>query len=113
MSLKETMENCTSTEQYHNIMGVKCTDGVVIFATEGKANWAITDICVMLKMHKKLKGQEFISVRILCSDNKATTRYEDGDYNILLEQKYGYTDLEAGEYLFYYENDVLCYYRER
>jgi hypothetical protein len=64
-------------------------------------------------MIPKLRREQFILVKITSKDNKVVTQYEDGNGKVLHRQFYEYSDLEAGEYKFYYENQVLCYYKER
>lgn len=97
-----------SENYYKNFLGLLITDGVKYFGEKAQANWAISDIACILKMHKKVKAQEFVSVKITSKSKKATIKYEDGNNNILYKQHYTYTDLPTGEYTLYYANGTLC-----
>lgn len=93
------------TTQYYNVMGANVTDGVGYIMQNGYG-WFVTDMVVMLKMDDKLKGQEFLAVKLKVKDNKATATIEDGNGDVLYTQKYDYTDAKR-DLTLYYTNNVL------
>lgn len=79
------------SEQYHNVMGMKCTDGVA-YLLENNYAWFVTDSIVILRMEDKVKTQEFVTVKLKLKGTTAIVEYSDGNNNVLYTQKYGYTD---------------------
>ena len=98
----------TGTEHYYkDQFGVLLTDGSKYFAEAGKAYWAISDMIVICKIHKKVKDVGFVSINLSVKDEKAVITYGDGNGVELFSQKYEYTDLEAGDYGFYFADNTL------
>lgn len=105
------LNNFTGTEKYYKgFMGVLLTDGSYFVGSNG-ASWLISDICVILKINKKVKAEEFVLIRCNFDKNKAFISYEDGNNNVLFKQNYDYTDFEEHfeekEVKFYYVDNVL------
>ena len=97
----------SGTQQYHNIMNTQVTDGIIYVCENGYSR-VITDAVVILRMHKKVKGQEFVSVDLKVNEKNKTAKvvYSDGNNNILYTQKYDYTDAKT-EFKMFYTNGVL------
>ena len=75
---------------------------------ENKYSWVVTDACVLLKLNKKLKTQEFVSVKLkVLPDKKAVITYGDGNNKILFKQEYNYTDALVDLTLFYTNNVLM------
>lgn len=102
LQLKE-LELHSGTSAYHNIMGIDVTDGV-IYTMKNGYSWFITDAISILRL--KLKGQEFVSVKLKVNNEEAVVIYDDGNGNVLHKQEYKYTDAKKDVTLFY-TNDVL------
>lgn len=85
------------TERYHNVMGIKCTDGVA-YIMENGYSWFVTDsIAVIIT---KLKNQEFLSVSLKLKNNEAQMIITNGNENVLYTQDYEYTDAKRELKLF-------------
>lgn len=97
--------NFYGTTQYHNIMGNNCTDGIA-YVFENGYGWVVTDALVILRMKEEVKKEEFVAVKLKVDDGKAKITYEDGNENVLYEQKYDFTDAKKDLTLFY-TNGVL------
>ena len=107
-SLSRKLAHFTGTEAYtRGWMGVLMTDGVVFLGSEGNASWLVTDISTIVKVHQKVKDEDFVAIKVESKNKKAVVRYEDGNNNLLYQQRYEYTDLEEGKYTLYYMNGVL------
>lgn len=107
MSITLELSGFTGTEQYYNgFGGVKLTDGV-FYVTDNGASWLVSDVCVICKVHPKVRGQEFVSVTCVAKNGTAKVTYDDGNGNVLYTQKYGYTDLADQTVKFYYTGGVL------
>jgi hypothetical protein len=104
--LKQQMSQFTGTKNYYkDFMGILITDGVKWFAESLNAFWIVSDAIVIIRM--KLKGEDFVVVRIVSMDNKAIITYEDSNGKILHEQKYRYADLFDAEIKLYYRDNVM------
>ncbi len=97
----------SGTEQYYkDYLGLLLTDGTKYLMEELKCGWLMSDIAVIVKM--KLKKEEFICVKLFVKDSKAKVVYDDGNGNVLFQQKYEYTDFpEVEEFKMFYTNGVL------
>ena len=106
-NLKTELAQFTGTEQYYEgYMGVKETDGVHFLGA--KAGWLVSDASVIVKIHKKVKNEDFVVVKTkVKKDKSGSVTYEDGNENKLYTQKYKYMDLPVGEYNMYYTNGVM------
>lgn len=106
------LSNFYGTENYYKgYLNVTLTDGVY-FVMLNKASWLITDICSVVKIHRKVRDEEFVSITFkVNTDNTAEVIYTDGNNNVLYKQEYKYTDFlkhfEEIEVKFFYTNDVL------
>jgi len=105
--ISNELNGFTGTEQYYKgFCGVKMTDGVYFLYS--KAGWVVSDASVIVKMHKKVKSEVFVSVTCEVKKGKAVMTYDDGNGNVLYKQSYAYTDLEDGEVLkMFYTDGVL------
>lgn len=96
----------TCTEAYHKIMNVDCTDGIMYLMNNGHA-WVVTDAICQLRSSGALKGEEFVTIKLMIQNHKAIMEYSDGNGNVIIMQKYGYTDSEASSVKMFYTNNVL------
>ena len=99
------LEQYHGTEQYHNMMGVKITDGVKYIMEQGYG-WLVTDFIVVAKLKPELRTQEFLTVTLKLENNKAEMIVTDGNEKTLYTQKYVLTDAKRN-FTMYYEGDVL------
>ena len=105
LELKD-LNQFNGTEIYHKInlfSFANLTDGI-IYIMENGYSWFVTDSLAVIG--EKFKDAEFLAVKLKVKDSKAVVTYEDGNENILYEQKYEYTDAEKDLTLFY-QNGVL------
>lgn len=98
------LEQFYGTEQYHNVMGVNVTDGIM-YIMENGYSWFVTDMLVILKM--KLKDAEFCSVKLKLSDGGAKAIIDDGNDNVLYTQDYELTDAERELTLFFTDGVLM------
>ena len=72
------------SEHYYRLMGgINATDGVH-YIMENGYSWMVSDAAVILRMEPKVRGQDFVVVRLkLLPEGKAKVVYEDGNDNIL------------------------------
>lgn len=99
------LDQFTGTEQYHNVMGVQVTDGVAYVMQSGYS-WAVTDAITLLKMLPKLRGQEFVAIKLKLHEKGATITYDDGNGKILHKQMYEWTNARK-EFTMFYTGGVL------
>ncbi len=88
LELKE-LRHFSGTEQYHRVMGINATDGVAYIMQNGYS-WFVTDAVAVIMT--KLKGQEFLSIKLEVKDSKAKMIITDGNDKTLYNQDYKYTD---------------------
>ena len=95
------------SEHYYRLMGgINATDGVHYLMQNGYS-WVVTDAAVILRMEPKVRGQEFVVVRLkLLPEGKAKIAYEDGNNNVLFEQSYEWTNAKK-ELEMFFTDDVL------
>lgn len=106
------LEQFYGTTQYYNVMGTRVTDGVKYVMDNGYS-WLVTDALAVLRTHPKVRGQEFVVVKMVNEANGGcSVRYEDGNGNVLYKQKYDITDAKV-DVKMYFENGVLLLPRER
>ncbi len=96
----------TGSERYTNVMGINVTEGVRYVMACGYS-WFITDFIVVAKMHRSLKGQEFLSVKLVLDGTKGKMIVTDGDNNLLYQQGYEYTDAKQELHFFKIANVLL------
>jgi len=102
---KELSQFIGTENYYKGYLGVKETDGVHYLGA--KAGWLVSDAETIVRAHPKVKGQEFVAVKIKAKDNKASITYEDGNNNKLYTQRYDYAEIPDGEQTLFYTNNVL------
>jgi hypothetical protein len=70
-------------------------------------SWLVTDACVILNGHKKVRNEEFVAVKLqLPGDGTNKVVYDDGNGNVLYTQKYELTNAKM-EFTMYYTDGVL------
>jgi len=93
--------------------GALVTDGVH-FIMERGCGWMATDILAVVSLEKKVRGEDFVSVKFRKNaDGSAVITYDDGNGNILYTQNYDFADCPVSEINFYFENKVLMLVGER
>ena len=104
----EMLPEFYGTQHYYNVMGILVTDGIK-YIMENGYSWFVTDAIVLIKMKKRLKNQDFLSIR-LKTDREAKTAMmiiDDGNDKVLYKQKYTYTDAKRDLTLFYCDNVLM------
>ena len=87
LELREVEQYC-GTESYHQVMGSNVTDGVFYVMSNGYS-WFVTDfLALILCNHKKLREQEFLSIKLKLKDGKGTMEVTDGNGKVLYTQEY-------------------------
>jgi len=96
------------SEHYYRLMGgINATDGVHYIMENGYA-WMVTDVAAILRMEQKVRGQDFVVVRLkLLPTGKAKVVYEDGNDNVLFEQSYDFTDAKKELELFFADEVIM------
>lgn len=113
MTLAEKLEQFYGTESYYRFnpfISTVATDGVIYFAREGNALWAITEMCCMrmkLIEQRKITSNEWLFFTLTSKNGKADIVVDDGNGNIYAKKHIAYTDLKEGEYKFYLMDNVL------
>jgi hypothetical protein len=95
-----------SEDFYTDAAGNQYTEGVK-YVRHNDANWLVSDIQVILRVHKKVRGQEFVSVKYV--PNKAgggVVTYDDGNGNVLYKQKYDFADVRI-PVSFFFSHGIL------
>lgn len=100
--------NFCGSEHYYRLMGgINATDGVR-YVMENGYSWLVSDAAVILRMEPRVRGQDFVVVRLkLIPEGGAKVVYEDGNDNILYEQKYEWTDAKRELVLYFADNVVM------
>jgi hypothetical protein len=100
--------NFYGSEHYYRLMGgINATDGVH-YVMENGYSWFVTDAAVILRMEPKVRGQDFVVVRLkLLPEGKAKAVYEDGNDNNLYEQSYDFTDAKKELELFFADDVIM------
>lgn len=105
--LRELMEQFSGTEQYHNAMVCKITDGMKAVADKAGAYWLVTEIGAHMKK-PELKRHEMVFWLLKVKDGKADLEaWDDIPGNLLFKEHIAYTDFPEGEWKFYYQQGVL------
>ena len=104
----KSLGNFYGSEHYYRLMGgINATDGVH-YIMENGYSWFVTDAAVILRMEPKVRGQDFVVVRLkLLPEGKAKVVYEDGNDNILFEQSYDFTDAKKELELFFADDVIM------
>jgi len=104
----KSLGNFHGSEHYYRLMGgINATDGVHYVMQNGYS-WLVTDAAVILRMEPKVRGQDFVVVRLkLLPEGGGKVTYEDGNGNILYEQSYEWTDAKKELKLFFADNVIM------
>jgi len=101
----------TGTEHYyrHSLnRNVLFTDGAKYLADTAAAYWLLDDIALAQFSVKRLAHEPFQAWKLsVPSDRTATLTCEDGNFNLLHNRSYGYTDFPLDEVVIWYSNGVL------
>ena len=101
----KSLGHFTGSMTYTNVMGVKCTEGIVYIMKSGYS-WFVTDMVVMI--NAKFKDEEFLSVKLKVNDdNTAKATIEDGNGKVFYTQEYKYTDAKKDLTLFCTNNVLM------
>lgn len=108
LELKNYMGNFYGTENWYRYMHSRFlyTDGVKAFAQNAEAYWFI-DECFGLLVRLP---EDFYSIRLIVKDEKATIVVK-GEKEVA-RRNIPYTDCPEGEWLFYYQDNVLLWNEE-
>jgi hypothetical protein len=83
------------------------TDGVKYVAEKAGAYWLIDEI-VFAQMEKHIAAEEFQLWKLqVNSDTTARLTCEDGNGNMVMAKRIGFTDFPLDEISFYFTNNVL------
>lgn len=94
------------TEHYYKgFLNTTLTEGIAYIINNGYS-WFVTDTISIIKLHPRVKGEEFVAIDLKIEGKEAQMIITDGNNNILYKQKYGYTDAKR-EITLYFVNDVL------
>jgi hypothetical protein len=100
----------TGSENWYRVPlfgNVTVTDGVHFIMGRG-CSWMATDILAVVKLEKKVRAEDFVSVKFRKNvDGSAVITYDDGNGNVLFRQSYDVADCPINEIDFYFTNDVL------
>ena len=101
------LESFYGTTQYHKgWLNTNLTDGVA-YVSENGYSWFVTDAISVIKTLPELKSERFLSIRLTIAKDKATMLIEDGNYNVLYRQEYGYTNCKRDLVLFFTDNVLM------
>lgn len=104
---KLNLSNFTGTEHYYNVLGTNVTDGINYIMNNGYS-WFVTDQLINCKAMKKLKGEDFLSIKLkINEDQSAEATISDGDDKILNVQKYIFTNCITNISLYFTNNTLL------
>lgn len=108
--LKAALVPFCGTEVWHRhlLTGMLYTDGVKFFADEGGTHGAYWFLDLVLSEYRSLQRErDFLIITLAVKDGKAEVIVDDGDDTILSTLEISFTDMQAGEWKFYFVNDVL------
>jgi len=106
LGLKD-LEQFRGTEHYYQAwLSTLATDGIKYIMDNGYS-WFVTDAISVIKTTQKLKNEEFLVIKLkLLKDGGAKMVIDDGNDNILYEQKYEWTDAKR-EIVLFFQNNVI------
>ena len=111
LDLKSSLSHFTGTSRYIRdpFTGLMHTDGIEHLAECAGANWLISDIAAIFRLHPNVKGIPFqLWTLTVSEDNTAVlTCREDCDAPVLYEQRYQYTEFPLGPWKMYLIVGVL------
>ena len=104
--LQSVFAQNTGTENYYLFppLKQKYTDDVKNVVDKAEAGWLLSDILVLLTA---LKRRDFTSIKLTVKDKKAILLLTDGNFGKVYEQVYKYTDFPEGEWIFFFQDNVL------
>jgi hypothetical protein len=109
--LKSTLSHFTGTTRYIRdpFTGLIHTDGIEHLAERAGAQWLISDIGAVFRLHPNVKGIPFQLWTLTVSEENTAvlTCREDCDMPVIYEQKYEYTDFPVGTWKMYLIDGVL------
>lgn len=98
--LETNLQQFTGTEDYYRIApNLVITDGVQYLANEANCYWLLTAIYSHLP--KASQSSEFVVARLVVWGSRAELTLDDGNGNVLVTQKIGYTDFPLPEMKLY------------
>ncbi len=100
--------NGTNQLWKHSLSRLNYTDGARWFAANGGehgAYWLID--LIAFQVAPLLKKEDFLNIKVIVANNKATLTVDDGNDNIFKTIPIEYTDLQPGKWCFYLCNNVL------
>ena len=106
--LVDDLQNFTGTESWyrHNLMyETVYTDGVKYFADTAGAHWFLDIVDTELFPLQKEHG--FLSITMTVANEQASIVATDGDLTTLWNKDITFTDCPAGEYRFFFTDNVL------
>lgn len=106
--LESYLAQFTGTENWYRhplIRDVTFTDGVKAFAEKAGAWWFVDDCIIEYDPLQSKHG--FLTITLKVSNDQATITVDDGNDNVLATKHIQYTDCPAGQYKFYFTNDVF------
>lgn len=98
----------TGTEnwyRHHFVRDVTYTDGVKAFAELAGAWWFVDDS--IIEYAPLMRQHGFLTITLNVSDTKAKITVDDGNDNVLATRNIPFTDCPAGQYRFYFTDNVL------
>lgn len=111
LELKD-LDQFIGTEQYHDVMGVTVTDGIMYLIYNGYS-WFVTDVISIIRSKDNipsLKNRDFLSIKLKLYGSRAKIVIGDG-ITELYSKEYSYTTALRELHLFYLDN-VLMLNRE-
>lgn len=94
------------SDEIYDIGPVNITAGVKYVMNNGYG-WMVTDAAATLKMHRKVKDEPFVVVKLSPQkDGGAVVTYDDGNGKVFYRQKYEWSDAKR-EVKLYYADGVL------
>lgn len=80
------------TESYHDVWGIKVTDGVKYIMDNGYS-WFVTDFIAVLRANKNLNNEEFLTIELKLNDGAGPDIIvTDGNKNKLYSNHYSWSD---------------------
>lgn len=98
----------TGTENWYRhplVRTVTYTDGVKYFADTAHAWWFVDDSIIEYAALMKQHG--FLTLTLDVANDKASITVDDGNDNVLATKAIEYTDCPAGQYKFYFTDNVF------
>lgn len=97
--------NFTGTEKYHKYLGgIYITDGVKYLAEAAGCFWLL-DILVSVQQLPRVKKEEFQVLKF--NKSKMVVQIEDGNNNVVYNQKLQFTDCPLSEISIWFANKII------